>query len=280
MKVKAKAKINLTLNIVEKRPDGYHNVDMIMQTLDFGDIVYVDKTLSGIELTGTGSLNYDETNLAFKAAKLFFDVTGIRGGAKIHIQKNIPMCAGMAGGSADAAAVLKALNLLCGKPLSQKRLASVSKRLGADVPYCIRGGTVRALGIGDKLIKLAPLGKVKTVVVKPPVAVSTAEAYGSLNLDSLYHPDTEKAADAILKGDRKTLYSLMGNSFEDSIFTIHPVLSEIKDTLISLGADVSLMSGSGSAIFALFEDEEKALKAYEYFKDKYDEVFLTETTGE
>ncbi len=280
MKIKANAKINLTLNIVEKRPDGYHDLDMIMQTLDFGDDVYVEKTLSGIELTGTGTLAYDETNLAFKAAKLFFDVTGIRGGAKIHIQKNIPMCAGMAGGSADAAAVFRALNLLYGKPLGKKRLALISKKLGADVPYCILGGTVRAMGIGDKLIKLAPLGKVKTVVVKPPVAVSTAEAYGSLNLDSLHHPDTEKAVGAILKGDRKTLYSLMGNSFEDSIFTIHPVISEIKDTLISLGADASLMSGSGSAVFGLFEDEEKAYNAYKHFKDKYDEVFITETTGE
>ncbi len=278
MKVKAHSKINLTLNILGKRPDGYHNVDMIMQTLEFGDTVFVEKTFGGITLSGTGALKYDETNLAYKAAKLFFDVSGVRGGAKIHIEKNIPVCAGMAGGSTDAAAVLRCLNLLYGKPFSKKRLAKISKRLGADVPYCIWGGTARAEGIGEVITPLNSMGKVTVVVVKPPVAISTPQAYAGLNHSEMLHPDTERAVKALGDNNRKKFYALMGNSFETSVFKEYPQIKDIKEALVSMGANTALMSGSGSTVFGLFEDDKKAKEAYNSFNDKFEDVFLTHTT--
>ena len=280
MKTIARSKINLMLNIVGKRPDGYHDVDMIMQTLDFGDVVCVDKIHSGIEIDGTGSIPYDETNLAYKAAKLFFDVSSVRGGAKIYIEKHIPVCAGMAGGSTDAAAVLRCLNELYGKPLSTKVLTKISAKLGADVPYCISGGTARAEGIGEILTPLNPLGRVWTVVVKPCISISTPWAYSSLDHEVMPHPDTRKAADLLKEGKREELYKIMGNSFEMSVFKKYPEIESIKAKLADLGADGSLMSGSGSTVFGLFEDKDKAEKAFEYFKTKYREVFLTQTSDE
>lgn len=281
MKVKAHSKINLTLNIVGKRPDGYHEVDMIMQTLDFGDTVSVEKMLSGIEITGTGNnVPYDSTNIAWKAAKLFFDVTGIRGGAKIHIEKRIPVCAGMAGGSTDAAAALKALNSLYGKPLSTRVLIKVSAKLGADVPYCIMGGTARARGIGEVLTPLKPFGKVWVVVVKPCISISTPWAYSCLKYDTMAHPDTDEAAKAIEEGNRNLVYNLMGNSFEESVFAKYPEIADIKAKLKSMGADGALMSGSGSTVFGIYEDKSLAEEAFEHFKDKYKEVVLTQTYNE
>lgn len=280
MKIKAHAKINLMLNIIGKRPDGYHEVDMIMQNIDFGDYIYVEKILNGIEINGTGALAYDETNLAYKAARLFFDVTGIRGGAKIYVEKNIPMCAGMAGGSTDAAAVLKGLNILYGKPLGKNVLLKISSRLGADVPFCIMGSTARAQGIGEIITPIEFFGKVHVVVVKPEVSVSTPEAYGSLNYDTMPHPDTECGVSALMNGNRNTLYKLMGNSFEQSIFNRYPEIGEIKQRFINCGADGALMSGSGSTVFGIFEDEFKAKCAYEEFKKEYTDTFLTCTVNE
>lgn len=277
MKIKAHAKINLTLNIIGKREDGYHDVDMIMQTVGLHDIITIEKILTSIELSGTGSLTYDETNLAYKAAKLFFDVTGIRSGARIFVDKRIPMCAGMAGGSSDAAAVLKGLNILYGKPLSQRVLSKISSRLGADVPYCLMGSTARATGIGDIIAPIKPLESVPVVIVKPPVSVSTPKAYASLDYPSLVHPDADTAQRAIEKGDRQALYNMMENSFEASIFKSFPIIKDIKSKMLSMGADASLMSGSGSAVFGIFENGKKAKEAYNYFKEMYKDVFLTQT---
>ncbi len=277
MKINAYAKINLMLNILGKRPDNYHEVDMIMQTIGLCDVLHMEKIFSGIELSGTGNLPYDETNLAYKAAKLFFDVTGIRSGVRIYIQKNIPTCAGMAGGSADCAAVLNGLNAMYGKVLNPKVLSVVSASLGADVPFCLKGGTARAQGIGDIITPISPLPSKTVVVVKPPIAISTPKAYGGLDLENLAHPDTEAAVRAIEKGDVKTLYTLMGNSFEKSIFRDYPEIESIKSKMRSLGADASLMSGSGSAVFGIFEDESLAKTACETFKKAYKETYLTKT---
>ncbi len=279
MKVKAYAKINLMLNIAGKRADGYHDVDMIMQTVSLCDIINVEKIFRGIEISGTGSLPYDETNLAYRAAKLFFDISGKRGGCKIHLEKHIPVCAGMAGGSSDAAAVLNALNTLYGKPVTAKVLSKISAKLGADVPYCLQGGTVRATGIGDILTPIAPPAKSIVLIVKPPISVSTPWAYKSLNHEQLLHPDTEGAVRAIEKGDTEALYALMGNSFEDSVFAAHPEIGDIKKRMLELGAKASLMSGSGSAVFAIFENAESAKAAYDEFSQKYTDVFLTETVN-
>ncbi len=277
MKINAYAKINLMLNIVGKRPDNYHEVDMIMQSIGLCDVLHMEKIFSGIELSGTGTLPYDETNLAYKAAKLFFDVTGIRSGVRIHIQKNIPTCAGMGGGSADCAAVLTGLNSMHGKVLNPKVLSSVSASLGADVPFCLKGGTARAQGIGEIITPIKPLPSKTVVVVKPPVSVSTPKAYGGLDLENLDHPDTSRATEAIEKSDLKTLYTLMGNSFEKSIFRDFPEIGSVKTQMLSLGADVSLMSGSGSAVFGIFEDEVLAKTAFDTFKKSYKETYLTKT---
>ena len=163
MKKNAYAKVNLTLDIVSKRPDGYHDVDMIMQKISLCDTITCTKSPSGINLSGTGSLAYDSTNLAYKAAKLFFDETGTDGGATIYIEKNIPFCAGMGGGSSDAATVIDMLNDLYGKPLSQSRLMKISARLGADVPFFLGTSTARATGIGDEITPLTNLPQKQTV---------------------------------------------------------------------------------------------------------------------
>lgn len=277
MKINAYAKINLVLDVVKKRADGYHNVDMILQSVGLCDTIRAEKIFSGIELSGTGTLKYDKTNLAYKAAKLFFDVTGIRSGARIHIEKRIPFCAGMAGGSADAAAVLKALNLLHGKKLSKRVLSKISASLGADVPYCLNGCTARAQGIGEVITPIKPLPQKTIVIVKPPISVSTPDAYASLDFDNMHHPDTQAAVKAIESGNTEELYSLMGNSFENSIFKMHPEIEKIKTELSALGANAALMSGSGSAVFGIFEDSTLAQKAYDIFKERYKETFLTFT---
>ncbi len=285
MNIKAKAKINLTLDIVGKRPDGYHNVNMIMQTIELCDIIKVEKIFSGIEIGSTEPspcvrIPYDETNLAYKAAKLFFDVSSVKGGARIRIAKHIPVCAGMAGGSADAAAVLVALNNLYGKPLSKKVLIKISSRLGADVPYCIVKGTALATGIGDVITPIKPLKRTCVLVVKPPIAISTPWAYKSLNFDTMHHPDTAAAAAAVESGDSQALYKLMGNAFEQTVFEHYPEIADIKARMYALGADAALMSGSGSTVFAFFENEKNAQNAFEEFNKEYRETFLTYTTNE
>ena len=277
MKINAYAKINLTLNVTGKRSDGYHNVDMIMQSVSLCDHINIEKIFSGIYLTGTGSLAYDKTNLAYKAAKLFFDMAGVRGGARIHIQKNIPMCAGMAGGSSDAAAVLKGLNTLYGNPISKSVLLRLGARLGADVPFCISSVTSRAEGIGDIITPIAPMPRKCVLIVKPPISVSTPEAYASLDFENMAHPDAVRAIHAIESGNMPMLYSAMANSFEYSIFKKYPEIASIKAKLTELGADASLMSGSGSAVFGIFEDDAKAQSAHDIFKKDYTDVFICHT---
>lgn len=277
MKIDAYAKINICLDVVGKRPDGYHDVDMIMQNISLCDSIAIEKTLSQIELGGTGLLSYDKANLAYRAAELFFDASGIKGGARIHIQKRIPLCAGLAGGSTDAAAILKGLNLLYGKPLTLPVLTKIGARLGADVPFCVLGKTARACGIGDKLTEISPLPCKSILIVKPTVAVSTPEAYAGLDFDNMDHPDIEKAICAIENGDMKSLYREMGNSFEYSIFRKHPEIANIKSKMLCYGADASLMSGSGSAVFGIFEDEDKLSQAYNIFKNEYADVFAAHT---
>ena len=280
MKINAYAKINLTLNVIDKRADKYHNVDMLMQSVSLCDVITVERQYGSIELSGTGELDYGDTNLAFKAAKLFFDKSSLSGGAKIYVEKHIPMCAGMAGGSTDAAAVLKALNELYGNPFGRDELCNISKSLGADVPFCLTGGTMRAEGIGEILTPVAPLPYTRLLVVKPPIAVSTPEAYAGLELALAPHPDTWSAICAIERGDMKSLFSLMGNTFEYSIFKKEPEIAEIKNSLLSLGASASLMSGSGSAVFGIFEDEDRLAKAFDYFKSKYTDVYICHTINE
>ena len=278
MKINAYAKINLMLDVIKKRDDGFHDVKMIMQTLELCDVITAEKTESGIYLSGSDlSLDYGESNLAYKAAVLFFKISDINGGAKIHIEKNIPICAGMAGGSSDAAAVLIALNELYAYPLAEDVLIKESALLGSDVPYCIMKGTALAEGRGEILTKIADFYADNILIVKPDIGISTPWAYKSLKLNEINHPDVDKAIIYIEENDNKNLYCAFENVFETVVFNEHPEVKNIKDKMYELNADAALMSGSGPTVFAIFENEFFAKNAYDYFKKKYNDVFLTKT---
>ena len=278
MKFYANAKINLMLDVTGKRADGFHDVKMIMQTLELCDVITTQVCKSGIELDGTDSnLRYDESNLAYRAAVLFFEKSGIAGGARIHLEKNIPICAGMAGGSSDAAAVLLALNTMYGFPITQDTLIKESACIGSDVPYCIMKGTALAEGRGELLTQLAPFTAENVLIVKPDIDISTPWAYKSLQLDKIHHPDVDKAVKCIESGNREKLYNLFENVFENVVFEHYPEVEGIKADMKRLGADAALMSGSGPTVFGIFENSENAKKAYGYFKENYNDTFLTKT---
>ena len=272
---KSYAKINLTLDVLDKLPNGYHEVKMIMQSINLFDLVIVDKVPRGIHIsTNCKFIPRNDKNIAYKAAKLFFEKTGISGGAKILIHKNIPVSAGLAGGSGNAAAVLCALNILYGMPLG-KEIYDIALTLGADVPYCIDGGTCLAEGIGEKLTPLSPLPQFPVILVKPPVSISTAEIYKKIDfLDTLSRPDTEKALSAIAHGDFNTLFNNMKNVMEEVTKKMCPEISEISELMYRLGARVSLMSGSGPTVYGIFENEKCAKKAFDVISQQYQQTFL------
>lgn len=272
---KSYAKINLTLDVLDKLPNGYHEVKMIMQSINLFDLVIVDKVPRGIHIsTNCKFIPRNDKNIAYKAAKLFFEKTGISGGAKILIHKNIPVSAGLAGGSGNAAAVLCALNILYGMPLG-KEIYDIALTLGADVPYCIDGGTCLAEGIGEKLTPLSPLPQFPVILVKPPVSISTAEIYKKIDFwDTLSRPDTEKALSAIANGDFNTLFNNMKNVMEEVTKKMCPEISEISELMYRLGARVSLMSGSGPTVYGIFENEKCAKKAFDVISQQYQQTFL------
>ncbi|MCR4718071.1 MAG: 4-(cytidine 5'-diphospho)-2-C-methyl-D-erythritol kinase [Firmicutes bacterium] len=272
---KSYAKINLTLDVLGKLPNGYHEVKMIMQSINLFDLVIVDKVPHGIHIsTNCKFIPRNDKNIAYKAAKLFFEKTAIAGGAKILIHKNIPVSAGLAGGSGNAAAVLCALNILYNMPLGDE-IYDIALSLGADVPYCIDGGTCLAEGIGEKLTQLSPLPQFPVVLVKPPISISTAEIYKKIDLlDTPLHPDTDKALCAIENGDFDTLFKTMKNVMEEVTKKICPEIEEISETMYRLDARVSLMSGSGPTVYGIFEDEYSAKKAYDVLSKKYQQTFF------
>lgn len=271
------AKVNLTLDVLGKRDDGYHNVRMIMQTLGLFDLVIVDRADSEIAVsTNLKFLPTNEKNIAYKAAQLFFDSTGIKGGARILIHKNIPVAAGLAGGSGNAAAVLCALNKLYDTNLSDNELCSLGTKLGADVPYCILGGTQLAEGIGEKLTELAPLPKLTFLLVKPPISISTAQIYSDIDsCTDLEHPDTAAMLHAIKKGDTAAIAAKLSNVMEAVTARENPVITGIKEKLILNGALGAVMSGSGPTVFGIFDDERKAKTSADSFYNLYKEVYLT-----
>ncbi len=270
------AKVNLTLDVLGKRPDGYHEVKMIMQTLSLFDLVIVDRAESGISVTA--NLKYlpsNEKNIAWQAASLFFAETGIKKGAKILLHKNIPVAAGLAGGSGNAAAVLCALDRLYNTGLSDEELISLGAKLGADVPYCILGGTQLAEGTGTKLFELKPIPKMTFLLVKPPISISTAKIYADIDsLKALKHPDTARMLNAIEKGDKEEICKSLSNVMEAVTAVQNPIIDEIKNKLLEYGARGAVMSGSGPTVFAVFDDYKAAKKAADEFGNLYDEVFV------
>lgn len=279
MQVKAFAKINIALDVIGKREDGYHLLRMIMQTIDLYDVIKVDKVHKGISIDcNKPYVPRDNRNLAYKAAELFINSYGIKEGVSIDIVKNIPVAAGLAGGSTDAAAVIKSMNKLFNVNASYEELKALALKIGADVPYCINGGTALCEGIGEVISDLKPFKNHILVVVKPPFGVSTKEVYSSLDISKINkHP---KIDDIIGFMDKDDLYSVsysMKNVLENVTIKKHGMIKGIKNEMIGMGALGALMSGSGPTVFAFFEDMLKAKNCYDKMKENFSEVYITRT---
>lgn len=274
--VKAFAKINLSLDVLGTLPNGYHEVKMVMQTVSLYDLVELEKLDEGIELgCSLKFLPTGRDNLAYRAAEAFFNETKINGGVKIFLKKHIPVGAGLAGGSSNAAAVLTGLNRLYEANLSTRKLCEIGTALGADVPYCIIGGTRLAEGIGEKLSPLPPLPPCYIVLVKPSFSISTKWVYDNIDAcPDIVHPPTDKLIGALENGDLNALCANMGNVLEDVSIAHYPVLSSVKEDLVSLGAIGAQMSGSGPTVFGIFDDEEKAQNAKEILWKKYKTAYV------
>ncbi|WP_455793739.1 4-(cytidine 5'-diphospho)-2-C-methyl-D-erythritol kinase [Clostridium butyricum] len=279
MKIKAYAKINIALDVVGKREDGYHLLKMIMQTVDLYDVIEITKIDSDIKLICNKSyVPIDERNLAYKAAKLFKETYNIEDGVSINLTKNIPVSAGMAGGSTDAAGVLKLMNRIFNINASDEELRALGLKLGADVPYCINGGTALCEGIGEKITQLKPFNDKIVVIVKPPFGVSTKEVYKDFDLSKvIFHPRTEDIIRAMENDDIHFVSNNMKNLLENVTLRKHRVILNIKESMRSYDALGTMMSGSGPTVFAFFDDMLKAQICYDEMKKKYKDVFLSRT---
>lgn len=279
MLIKAYAKVNLSLDVVGKREDGYHTLEMIMQTIDLYDLINIKKTDKGINISCNKQyVPTDERNLAYKAADLFMKTYDICEGIDIYIKKYIPVAAGLAGGSTDAAAVLKAMRNMYRPDISDEKIMKLGLNIGADVPYCVVGGTALCEGIGEKVTKLNSFKNHILVVVKPAFGVSTKEVYKNLDINKIKrHPDTNLLISSIEANNLNMLARNMKNVLENVTLYKHVVLKDIKKEMINMGAQGALMSGSGPTIFAFFSDMLKAQLCYDKIKKKYRETFITRT---
>ncbi|MBP5224347.1 MAG: 4-(cytidine 5'-diphospho)-2-C-methyl-D-erythritol kinase [Lachnospiraceae bacterium] len=261
---RAYAKINLSLDVLGRREDGYHEIRTVMQTIGIFDNVVLRKTEEpGIVLTTDKDyLPTDGRNLMVRAAALLFEAFGLPGGLRMELSKFIPVAAGLAGGSTDAAAVLRGINELYGLGLSAGALAAEGLKLGADVPYCLSGKTMLAEGIGEKLSELKPCPDCSILVSKPRFSVSTKTVYEAFDrVDSVAHPDTDGLIAALERGDLKSMAVCMGNVLERVTGTLHPAIAEIEASMARNGALKAMMSGSGPTVFGIFDDPEKAVFA-------------------
>lgn len=264
LKLRALAKINLGLDVLGRRENGYHDVRMVMQTIYLYDNVTLTKTEKpGIQLqTNLFYLPVDEKNIAYKAAKLLMDEFQIKEGVHITLDKHIPVAAGMAGGSSNAAAVLVGMNRLFRLGLSEQDLMERGVSLGADVPYCVMRGTVLAEGIGEILTPLAPLPKCYILVAKPSISVSTKTVYEKLDAHEIEdHPDIDGVIAGLEAGDLKKVAGSMGNVLERVTIEDYPIIQEIKNAMVEAGALNAMMSGSGPTVFGIFEDRMLARQA-------------------
>ncbi len=283
--IDACGKINLGLDVVRKREDGYHELDMVMQTVGLYDTLTFTKVEEKkIVLTSKSrGIPVDQRNLVYKAAQLMMDTYGLEGGIHIDIKKRIPVAAGMAGGSSDCAATIKAMNQLWNLNLSVEDMQHIGVKLGADVPYCIIGGTARAQGIGDILTPLPDAPWCYILLVKPPIRVSTRFVYGNLRANELtQHPDMNGVVAAIEEGNVFKMAKKIENVLETVTIPAHPEIAEIKTRLQQLGAIKALMSGSGPTVFGVFTNGRKARQACMQLREEIPShlVFLTRAVGE
>ena len=271
VELKALAKINLGLDVLGKRENGYHDVRMIMQSIYLYDEVKIEKKDTP-EIEVVSNLNFlptGEDNIAYKAARLLQEEFKISDGVKITLKKHIPVAAGLAGGSSNAAAVLFGMNRMLRLGLSQKSLMERGVKLGADVPYCIMRGTVLAEGIGEELHKLPAMPKCTVLIAKPPVSVSTKTVYEALDSKEITeHPDIDGIIEGLERQDLKKIAGCMGNVLEDVTIPMHPVIDEIKQVMKDCGALGAMMSGSGPTVFGLFESRAGARDAQRRIREK------------
>ena len=261
IKLKARAKINLGLDVVRKREDGYHEVRMIMQMINLYDKITM-RRITESEIRVTTNLPYlpvNEDNLVYRAAKLLMDEFQVTEGVEIELQKYIPVAAGMAGGSSDAAAVMVGINRIFHLGLTKKQLMERGVKIGADVPFCIMRGTALAEGIGEVLTPLPAMPHCSLVIAKPKIHVSTKFVYGNLKANELKeHPDIDGQVQALREGSLEQLVAKMGNVLETVTIPAYPVIDEIKKTMLKNDAMGAMMSGSGPTVFGVFEREERA----------------------
>ena len=280
MRLQAFAKINLGLDVLGKREDGYHEVRMIMQTIRMYDQLDMRKSVEpGIHLTTNKKyIPVDENNLVWRAAKLMMDTCGIIEGVSIHLHKVIPVAAGMAGGSSDAAATLVGMNRLFHCGLSKEKLMELGVQIGADVPYCVLRGTALAEGIGEKLTVLPPMPDCWILIGKPGISVSTKYVYTTLDLNTdTVHPDIDGMKKALEDGNLYGITERMGNDLQDVTIPAYPEVERIKEQMKTLGAVNAMMSGSGPTVFGIFDNEEKAQEACQKLRESgsCQQVFLT-----
>lgn len=280
MRLQAFAKINLGLDVLGKREDGYHEVRMIMQTIRMYDQLDMRKSVEpGIHLTTNKKyIPVDENNLVWRAAKLMMDTCGIMEGVSIHLHKVIPVAAGMAGGSSDAAATLVGMNRLFHCGLSKEKLMELGVQIGADVPYCVLRGTALAEGIGEKLTVLPPMPDCWILIGKPGISVSTKYVYTTLDLNTnTVHPDIDGMKKALEDGNLYGITERMGNVLQDVTIPAYLEVERIKEQMKALGAVNAMMSGSGPTVFGIFDNEEKAQEACQKLRESgsCQQVFLT-----
>lgn len=282
IRLKARAKINLGLDVLGKRPDGYHDVRMIMQTIGIYDRLILTR-LPEDEIRIKSNLAFlplNENNLIYKAIRLLKDEYGFEGGVEVDLNKFIPVAAGMAGGSTDAASTMFGVNKLFDLGMSMGRMMELGVKLGADVPYCVMRGTALAEGIGEKLTRLKPMPHCWLLVAKPPINVSTKLVYENLDMSEVVeHPDIDGIISAIDAGDVAGIAAKMGNVLEQVTVPLYPIIDVIKKDMIEHGALNAMMSGSGPTVFGIFPDEQTALDCQAFLKEKGDarQVYITET---
>lgn len=280
--IKAPAKINLTLDVLHKRPDGYHEVEMIMTTVDLADRLELE-SLNKNEIRIISHNRFvpdDSRNLAYQAAKLLKERYGIKKGVSIQIDKIIPVAAGLAGGSSDAAAALKGLNQLWNLGLSLDELAEIGAEIGSDVSFCVYGGTALATGRGEKIEHLPAPPNCWVVLAKPTIGVSTGEVYKNLRLDRMERPDTRAMIEAIKENNYEKMCKNMGNVLESVTLHAHPEVALIKEQMIRFGADAVLMSGSGPTVFGLIRHDSRMHRVYNCLRGFCDQVYAVRMLGD
>ncbi|OXX83706.1 4-diphosphocytidyl-2C-methyl-D-erythritol kinase [Paraclostridium benzoelyticum] len=281
--LKSRAKVNLSIDVLGKREDGYHLVEMIMQTIDLYDKLKITEIEENSILIKSNSLDIplNEDNIMYKAVNLLKNQFNIEKGIEISIEKNIPVAAGMAGGSSNAAAVLVGLNKLWNLGLSENELKDIGLKLGADVPFCITGGSALAEGIGEELTNIKGLPEnLNILVCKPNIFVSTKEVYQSLNMDKVKRrPQNKELIDALQKEDVKFISENMVNVLEEVTSLNYSEIGQIEDIMIKNKALGSMMSGSGPTVFGLFDNKDCAIKAKEDLQAKYNQVYLVKSSN-